>query len=452
MKIQTKISLLFICLSAGILILFNIFILYFEYQFNFRDFYDRLETRVNLSAQIKLNDDPKNTVYAEIRKEYLEKLEEEREFIVAENAAGKFINPNLRPKFIEEIESIGYSRFRKDNEFFYGKIFTEKGKRFLIAYSALNPYGLKEIDELQKILLFGFIGSILISFFVGKKFSQYTFAPFRDITQKVNSITSNNLHLRLEEPEGKDEIAELSLTFNNMLNRLEAAFETQNNFVSNASHELRTPLTIINSEIEHVLLKSDVNETNLKSLNLIHSETEKLIQIINSLLLLAQSGFNGKKQNWLEIRIDELILVAIESVKKVNDKANINIDFLMLPEDEKRLIVLGNHNLLRLAISNIISNACKYSQNKLVVVKLGFTDQNITISVIDKGIGIPNNEVQRIFEPFYRASNTEDFSGHGVGLPLTLNIIRLHRGSIGILSQENEGTQINVMLPIQQLN
>jgi len=101
-----------------------------------------------------------------------------------------------------------------------------------------------------------------------------------------------------------------------------------------------------------------------------------------------------------------------------------------------------------LAITNIISNACKYSQNKLVKVKLSVENKNIVIAVIDHGIGIPSTEVQHIFVPFFRASNTHDYEGHGVGLPLTLNIIRLHKGTIGIQSEVDSGTELRVFLPV----
>jgi signal transduction histidine kinase len=292
------------------------------------------------------------------------------------------------------------------------------------------------------------LGSLIMVYFVGKLFSYYTFTPVRKLTDRVKSITSDNLHLRLDEPTGRDEIAELTHTFNNMLNRLETAFNTQNNFVSNASHELRTPLTIINSEIELALNKSGLTPEQRSMLTTINSETDKLIQILNSLLLLAQSGFDGKKQNWQKIRMDELVFMSIEAAKKLHPQSQIQVDLSAMPEDEELLQVSGNSNLLRLAVTNIISNACKYSHNKLVKVKLSVEKKNIVIAVVDRGIGIPSTEVQHIFVPFFRASNTQDYEGHGVGLPLTLNIIRLHKGTIGIQSEVDSGTELRVFLPV----
>ncbi|OKS86880.1 HAMP domain-containing sensor histidine kinase [Mucilaginibacter polytrichastri] len=446
MKIQTKITLHFLALSTAILLLLNAFILYFESQFNYKDFFKRLEARVNITADIRLFPNEKTKAYQEVRNRYLEKLDTEKEQLIQSDSSGKFTNPGLPPAFFNDVVANGNAEFKKDNQFFAGKIVDHGADKYMVVVSAQNPYGLQEIQDLQEVLLYGFIGSLIIVFFVGKGFSYYTFAPVRKLNDKVNTITSSNLHMRLENT-GRDEIAELSQTFNNMLNRLETAFETQNNFVSNASHELRTPLTIINSEVELALNNAALQGEERIVLATIQSETNKLIQILNSLLMLAQSGYDGKKQNWQKTRIDELIWTAIESVKKVHPQSNIGVDFEALPADEDLLNVNGNSNLLNLAITNIISNSCKYSQNQLVTVKLTVENKKVIVSITDLGIGIPSTELQHIFEPFFRASNTHQYKGHGVGLPLALNIIRLHKGSIGIRSEVNIGTEIQLFLP-----
>ncbi len=450
MKITSKITFLFLGLSTAILLLLNAFILYFEYQFNYRDFFKRLEARTNITAEINLLPGGNKTAYAEVRNRYLERLDGETEYIVKADEKGGYKNPGVPQDFFEDIINLKTATYRKGNKFFAGKVFEIGSDRYIVIATALNAYGLNEINELQKILLIGFIGALVIVFFVGRAFSNYTFAPVRKIIQRVNDITSDNLHLRLDKPEGNDEIAELAHTFNNMLNRLETAFETQNNFVSNASHELRTPLTVINSELELSLIDSTTDDKHHEALTVIHNETTKLIEMLNSLLSLAQTGFDGKKQNWQRIRMDELVITAVESVKKIIPESNIHIDFSALPAQADNLYVSGNINLLHLAASNIISNGCKYSQNALVTVKLFLQNNSIVFSVTDRGIGIPATEVQHIFEPFFRASNTHQYNGYGVGLPLTLNIIRLHNGTIGIRSEVNAGTEIQVFLSLER--
>ncbi|MVN90793.1 sensor histidine kinase [Mucilaginibacter aquatilis] len=448
MKIQTKITLLFLILSTGILVLLNTFILYFDYQFNYDDFFKRLEARVNLTAETRLFPGERSRAYEEVRNKYLEKLDSETEYIIKADAKGSFNTKQFPAEFADEILSQGKSRYKHRNRFLAGKIVAAIPDKYIVIVSARNPYGMRELKELQKIIIVGFTGSLIIAFFVGKVFSYYTFDPIRKLTDRMKVITSDNLHLRLNDWNGKDEISELTQTFNDMLNRLETAFETQNNFVSNASHELRTPLTIINAEVELALTKADLTENQRAIFSTICAETDKLTQILSSLLLLAQSGFNGRKQSWQTIRVDELIWMSVGSVKKIQAQSNIEVDFETLPENEELLQISGNSNLLRLAITNIISNACKYSQNQLVTVKLTVQNKQIGITVTDQGIGIPSSELPYIFEPFFRASNTLNFQGYGVGLPLTLNIIRLHKGTIDISSEVGKGTQILILLPI----
>lgn len=452
MKLQTKITLLFVAISTIGLVLLNASIFYFVSEFNFEDFFKRLEARVNLTAETNIHPDKESAAYKQVRTRYLEKLENEQEYIIKLDTAKSPSYTrivNLPDDFYQSILEGKKTRYTQRNHFYAGRLFKIHGEKYIVIVTATDPYGFKELEQLKKVLLIVFVISIILTYIAGKIFSYYTVRPVRGIIKSVKNITANNLHLRLDEVNGKDELAELVLTFNNMLNRLETAFETQNNFVSNASHELRTPLTIISGETQLLLKGNKVTEEGKASVQTILNEAEKLGHILASLLGLAQTGFDGKKQNWSKIRVDELVMEVADSVKKIDPESVIDIDFSALPDDENLLYTEGNINLLQLAISNIVLNACKYSSNRPVNVQVtAHEGRVIIIKVTDKGIGIPEEEQQHIFEPFFRASNTSDFQGHGIGLPLTLNIIRLHKGSIGIRSEEQVGTEIQILLPI----
>jgi signal transduction histidine kinase len=454
MKFQNKITLLFFVISASGLILLNAAIFYFVSQFSFKDFFDRLEARVNLTAQTNIYPSRNNDAYKEVRSRYLEKLTDEKDYIVKiDNKSGSFKRPTQLPEhFYNSIINNGQAKYDKSNRFYFGKIFTTGTGRYMVIVAASDPYGFKELQELKEVLIFFFLISIVLSYIAGRVLSQYTLKPIRDITSSVKQIKANNLHSRLPEVAGNDVVSSLISTFNTMLTRLETAFETQNNFISNASHELRTPLTIIISEAELLLSGRELDAGAAPSVKTILAESEKLHHILTSLLALAQSGFDGKKQNWQQIRVDELVLTVADAVKKIDAQCKIDIDFSALPEDESQLCTAGNINLLSLALSNIVMNGCKYSKNQPVKVKTKIENNSIVIIVTDNGIGIPEQDQQHIFEPFFRASNTTDFEGFGIGLPLTLNIIRLHKGSIGIRSQEDQGTEIQVFLPISTSN
>lgn len=449
MRIQSKITLLFFTIATAGLILINAVIFYFVSAFNFDDFFKRLEARVNLAAEINVHPDQNSASYREVRTRYLEKLEMEREYIVKLENSGQFKKPlELPASFYQDVIQKGKARYNRDKDFFAGSLFKTDQGDYMVIITASNPSGFEELTTLKKILIIVFFIAIFLTYLVGKIFSHYTVKPVKTVIRSVNKISADNLHMRLSELEGKDEISELVQTFNNMLNRLETAFATQNNFVSNASHELKTPMSVITSESELLLSQPDLSEKARASAKVILSHAEKLAAITTSLLGLAQTGFDGKRQNWQKIRVDELVMMVADSVKKIDPESNVQINFDTLPEDDTSLYTDGNINLLQLALSNIVLNACKYSNNQLVEVRVASDKERISLIVTDKGIGIPQNEQQHIFEPFFRASNTTEFDGFGIGLPLTLNIIRIHKGSIGIISEEKIGTEMRIILPV----
>jgi signal transduction histidine kinase len=451
MTLNTRLALLFAFLSAIIISLLSAFVWYFINDFAFEDFYKRLEARVNITAQMKVYKVENTSAYAELRNQYLERLPAEKEHIIAaDNDAKRTFDQkeNLPLSFYKKIRKGEMSRYRNQNMFYAGKYFSNGSESKIVIVSARDPYGYRELKYLQKVLIIGLIFSVALSYLIGKKYSEYTFKPIRALIKKTKGINAENLHQRLDPIKGKDEIAEISETFNQMLDRLETAFETQNNFISNASHELRTPLTIISGEAELAIFRTANPGSEVqKSLLKIQSEAERLEHILTSLLGLAQSGFDGKKQRWEEIRLDELIWDVKSAIDLINPDNKIQIDFSKLPEDAELLKMSGNLNLLKLAITNVTNNACKYSDNRPVVLSLFILSNEIVISVKDQGIGIPEDELKHVFEPFYRASNTSNYSGYGVGLPLSLNIIRLHRGRIIIKTEEKSGTEMSIMLP-----
>lgn len=452
MRIQTKITLLFIALTSSVILLLSGFIFMFAHHYAFEDFYKRLETRVRIAQSIHFNKGKDSSrVVQKLRQEYLEKLPSEKEYFIEFTPNQAVASPpsqGLPKELLENVMAHGTARLQQNNKFFAANLYKNKASSTIVVVSAQDPYDLQELQHLRTILVIGFLISIVVVYIVGKIFSRQTFRPIRELIRNVQSITAENLHLRLQAGQGKDEISTLGQTFNDMLTRLETAFETQNNFVSNASHELRTPLSIIRGEAELALRRPGLNEAHQQAMMTILRESEKLTYMLTGLLELAQSGFDGKKQDWKRVRIDELIFLVKETVDQLYQHNKICIDYDQLPEDENQLNVYGNVTLLKLAVSNIVVNACKYSHNQVVTISLSSAHQQVVIGVKDQGIGIPAQELRYVFEPFFRASNTESFEGHGIGLPLSRNIIRLHKGSISINTKEGEGTDIRISLPV----
>jgi signal transduction histidine kinase len=165
-------------------------------------------------------------------------------------------------------------------------------------------------------------------------------------------------------------------------------------------------------------------------------------------LFLAQTGFDGKKQSMDRIRADQIIWDVKETMDRLVPGNKIIIDLALIPDSPEKLKVRGNMQLLHLAISNIVSNAIKYSGNKPVKISIGTGNQHVIIVVKDEGIGIPSSELKYIYDPFFRASNTKQYEGFGIGLPLSRNIIRLHGGVLQVDAEINKGTTVQISLPL----
>ncbi|RFS20465.1 sensor histidine kinase [Chitinophaga silvatica] len=452
MRIRTKILMVFAGLTISTILMMSILVYYFANQHSFEDFYKRLEIRAYLAAKATLpNYESDSAIYNEIRDEHLEKLPAEKEYFLSVNTNGAVATNeqlDLPPTFYQQVIRESKATHREGDRFFEGVLYKSKQGLYIVIVSAINQYSIEYLSWLRKILFICSLASSIIFITAGIFFSKYILKPIRQMMMQVKSISSRNLHLRLNVDNSKDEITDLADTFNNMLDRLETAFETQNNFVSNASHELGTPLTAIIGEAELALNKERTSETYIYSLQNILSEAERLEHITRSLLHLAQTGFDGKKQEWEFIRTDELLFTAKQTIDKMYPDNHVEIDYSLFPEEEEKLQISGNMQLLELALTNIIVNAIKYSGNKPVSVALAATEKKNIFIIKDMGIGIPPEDLPYIFSPFFRASNTSSFKGYGIGLPLAMNIIRMHKGDIIVNSEVNEGTEIRVELPL----
>ncbi len=456
MKIQTQTALLFTVLTALLILLISFTTYYLVTRYASNDFLKRLELRVRVAAKLRFEQNKVSTVtYQELRRQYLEVLPREQEYLLTWDSVANIFHPqvksNLPQSFYRQIIAAkGKTVFIEKNKVHYaGILYRDEGKNYLVIKSAVNEFGNNLLSTLFRIKVLIFIVGVLLVFTAGIFFSRKTFQPLRQLISKVQDISAHNLHLRLEPKKGKDEMTELAHTFNTMLDRLQTAFETQNNFVSNASHELRTPLTTIMGEADIALKKARTNEEYRQSLQVILNEAMKLDHLTSSLLALAQSGFDGKKQRRTVVRMDELLVEVKHAVDQLHPDNKVQLHFGELPPNEQQLSVEGNYHLLKLALTNIVMNACKYSNDRPVQLSLQVEKGKIRIGIIDEGIGIPSTELKYVFEPFYRASNTDRFEGHGVGLPLARNIIRLHDGELMIRSEEGKGTAVEIILNSQ---
>ncbi|MHA4810136.1 sensor histidine kinase [Flavitalea flava] len=452
MKIQLKITFLFTLLCLSVIVLLSVAIYYFANENAFQDFYTRLELRAVIASKMNFEANEQSLeTYENLREQHLQRLEAEKEYIIRTDTLERIKNSSLYKitgrAFFREIENNGKASLRHQFQFFEGMVHKTPGNTYYIVVSAVNSYAQNFLISLRKILVAVCIFSTIVVFSIGILFSRQVLAPIRNIAQRVNNISVTSLHERLEIRDGKDEISILAATFNDMLSRLETAFETQNNFVSNASHELNTPLTAIIGEADFALARPRNAEDYERSLRVIMSEAEKLQGLTRGLLELAQSSFSGNLR-YEEVNVDELVHNSLQIARNVYPACPVSLDRSLGPEGKSEFRIQGNAQLFELAISNVLLNACKYSMEKGVNLAIALSSTHIFFMISDSGIGIPQKEIKHIFDPFFRASNAKGIRGYGIGLPLARNIILLYKGTIEINSLENAGTEVVIRFPL----
>lgn len=331
-----------------------------------------------------------------------------------------------------------------------GFIYHSKKGNIPVIILAKDQDGIFFLSRLRAILLTVFVISTLVIIIAGKIYADKILQPLNDFIKQVNSIGISNLKERLDPGKRTDEISKLAKAFNHMLNRLEAAFQSQKLFIANASHELRTPLTVISGQLEVLLLKQrSINEYENAVKNT-HKDIMALIHMANRLLILAHASSDFSEINFTTIRFDDTIWTARQELLKIHPSYNINVKFSDVFTDDAQFKIKGNETLLTSAFSNLMENGCKYSNNHTVDICLEITGNNIVAKFSDKGIGIKKEELSLLFAPFYRGSNISNVRGKGIGLSIVNKVIALHHGSITVNSEPGKGSEFIVTIPLQQ--
>lgn len=454
MQIRTRLALQFL-LSGGIIMIIMSFVIYFSTAgFRTNDFYNQIRNSAVSTANLLFNEyevDAKRVL--RIEKDNPFKLHNARLAILNFNydtiyRSDENSEIKINRRIFNQVKSGSKVAYKQDSYQVIGTLYFTNYDRFVIFSAAVDTEGVAHLNELKIILVFVCCLSFLLFFIVGWFYSGRAIKPISDVVKKVEEISITSLNLRVFEGNGTDEIGRLAKTFNKMLERLEDSFATQKNFIANASHELRTPLTSINGQLEVLMMKDRSAGEYKVQLQSVLDDIKSLIDLSNRLLLLARTSAENPMSLNNRIRIDEILWLAREEIKKYNPDYHINISLDNSLTDSDQMVIVGDEYLLKVAILNLMENGCKYSHNLSVNVRLRHFRQWIEVLFEDRGMGIAESDLQKVFEPFYRGSNATSVSGYGIGLPLTRQIIKSHNGEIELYSQIDKGTKITVLLPI----
>jgi signal transduction histidine kinase len=189
------------------------------------------------------------------------------------------------------------------------------------------------------------------------------------------------------------------------------------------------------------------NEEYERVMDSVLEDMKNLNSLSNGLLLLAQTGLDGTERRMVPLRIDDLVWQTREELIDRHPDYKIRIDLDDGLDDDLSLTIEGDEQLIRVALSNVIENGCKYGQDGPVDILIKPSRRGLALFFSDRGIGIPPKDLPNVFEPFYRAANTQNIKGHGIGLSMVKRIINLHHGTIRITSKLGDGTTVTVDLP-----
>lgn len=342
---------------------------------------------------------------------------------------------------------------------------------FNVDPKALFPQFEQEIQETKEaFLLRSVIATTIIillssvcTYFLTKK----TLTPLQKLTSEVSQIQAQNLSTQLAVPNSKDEIAQLTSSFNEMLTRLDNAFSTQKQFSANAAHELRTPLAVLQTNLEVFEKKQEPEMVEYQQLfTMIKEQTARLSQLVGTLLDMTNLKSVPRTDH---VSLEELIDEVFCDLDPVAEKAGISIHFddsssqdwhtdVHTPDasalNNNIRNITGSYVLLYRAVYNLVENAIKYNRpNGSVTVSVKEKNGQAMILVKDTGIGISPENQKKIFDPFFRVdkSRSRAMGGAGLGLALVDSIAREHGGSVKVLESNEKGSIIALMLPVSSL-
>jgi signal transduction histidine kinase len=292
-------------------------------------------------------------------------------------------------------------------------------------------------ESILYMIILVVIGAVLTYYLSGKALK-----PLNELSSQMKNLTVHNLSEDLEIPKTKDEIADLTYSFNEMSNKLDEAFSMQKRFSQSAAHELRTPLSVLKTKVEVFKKKKNHTPEEYDSLlNVISTHTNRLSELVTDILNFTnmdamEYSHRVEIKGLLEDIVDELSIPAKER-------------HITVSLDGINQIVIGNTNLLHRAFFNIVENAIKYNhKNGSVNIEVALVNDQTLVTVEDTGFGIPGEMRTLIFEPFFRVdkSRSRQMGGAGLGLTMVKNIIDKHGGQISVLENQNGGSTFSVLL------
>jgi len=453
-NIRTRLTYQFVFLVTLILLFFSTGVYFFSKLYLEKRFYKRLQDRAITTTTLLFDlQQTDSTVLRLI--DAADKVPLLNENISIYNDKTKEVlfstnpaNSQFHEQFLPQLHSASQSLYLRQNEYQIVAIHLTRGSgSSWVIVSGIDQAGNEALSDLKKILMVMIVAAILLLGISGWLFADRALAPMSGIIQQVNTIFPANVGNRVQHPNQSDEIGLLVATFNQLLDRIEQALNTQKMFIANVSHELKNPLTKISSQIDVALIQKRNPEVYERTLQSLQEDARSLTQLTNTLLELANTSIRTQAIPFEPVRMDELLWEAKTQLQEWHGDYAVQLLFTDFPDDEEDLITPGNRPSLQVLLMNLMDNACKFSSTKTAKVTFQSSAGKITITFFNEGTQIPAADLPHIFQPFFRGNATAQSSkGHGVGLAVVQQITQIHGGKMAVHSAAG-GTTFTLTLP-----
>lgn len=391
MKTGNKIALFYSAITIGVIAVVTLVFYWVSTSYISRLYYSYLTEKAYATAQKHWEkDETDDESYARIQQRYEETLPVATEILLNADSleTRQVLSRYLDTTQVRSLYQEDIVHFKHDTQMGAALYYPDNEGNFIVIVLSGNQYGVDIQHRIGWLLLGMLVISAVLVYFVGRLYAT------------------------------------------RMVDRIDAAYQSEKSFISNASHELNNPLTAIQGECEISLLKERTPAEYQAALGRIASETKRIILLMKNLLFLS----HGDKEILKNAR--ETVLLADFLMQFVGNRVRFTTDHFAFA-------IEANPHLLKIAIGNILNNACKYSGEAPVEMQL----KGSVLTITDMGIGIPEEEITRVYQPFYRASNTREFAGHGIGLSLSMRILRSYGAEITITSEVGKGTTVEIEFP-----
>ena len=451
MTIRNRLTLVLSITFGVVFTLAAILVYVVFYRMSERLIFSELQKTSALSAMVYLEEDELSTrEHGRVRREFAETMGNTDVKIYDVNNRLRYgngqLDGQLTPDALDQIRDNHRLNLKVGDYYYYGIFYSDNQGDFVVVVSTSNDFFASQSNQLLLIMVIALALGLLIILLLSFWLSRRAYLPVAQVIQRVNALDADTLNQSLPLPDTRDELYELLRTFNGLMQRLSETFVIQKNFINYVSHEFKTPLAAISGNLEVFAQKDRTPEEYRSVANTLLGHVAYIEQLLNNLMLLA--GLRKSSQDKSAYRVDELLWPVLDRIYDrwpiARQLINLKFD---IPQSEA-LLIYGNRGQLEIALFNLIENAVKYAQDKPVDISLAKSPSgSVMLTVLDRGRGIPADELSLVHQPFYRGSNVGETKGSGIGLSLAVLICKQLGISFSIQSEEGHGTRVDLTWP-----